>query len=140
MDVQIARYLPPTDHKLARRQAGSVLTDDVQDGHGLFLKVFTPANMKITEAHRIGSVVSEIQVTEDEKFAKLKTEAGTEYRLEKMQDETWKVVVVGDNSPFQSAMGWLNSNEEALEQTVTDLIEEETKHREAIIAELIKPE
>src|SRR5690606_27535771 len=43
MDETIGRYLPPTDHKIAREQAGSILTSKVKDGEGLFLEVFQPS-------------------------------------------------------------------------------------------------
>ncbi len=143
MDKTIARYLPITDHKLARRQAGSILTDEVTDGQSLFLKVFQPSGMNLSKSSRwsqspfeVGAIVEEIQVSEDGKAAKLTTKAKEEYRFIKEKD-VWKLQLVQSAEAFQSAMGWMEKNENALQQTIDDLIEEETTKRESIIADLM---
>lgn len=144
MDKTIARYLPITDHKLARRQAGSILTDEITDGKSLFLKVFQPASMKLSKSSRwnqspfeVGAIVEEIQVSEDGKAAKLTTKAKEEYRFQKNEKEQWELQLVQSAQAFQSAMEWMKQNENALQQTIDDLIEEETTKRESIIADLM---
>ncbi len=144
MDKTIARYLPITDHKLARRQAGSILTDEVKDGRTLFLKVFKPASMKLSKSSRwnqspfeVGAIVEEIQVSEDGNVAKLTTKARQEYRFQKNKTGEWKLQLVQSAQAFQEAMGWMAANESALQQTIDDLIEEETTDRESIIADLM---
>lgn len=144
MDATITRYLPITDHKLARRQAGSILTDEVTDGHTLFLKIFQPASMKLSKSSRwnqspfeVGAIVEQIQVSEDGMAAKLTTKAKEEYRFEKNEKEEWKLQLVQSAQAFQQATEWMAGNENALQQTIDDLIEEDTTNRESIIADLM---
>jgi hypothetical protein len=140
MDETIRRYLPPTDHRIAREQAGSILTDDVKDGKGLFLKVFQPSRLKLTESHRVGASVEEIRINEDETVAELKTLGGDTFYITKGDDEQWYVMLVRSSSMVEERMKWLDSNQSALKQTVEDLIDEERKEREEVIAELMKLE
>ncbi len=144
MDETIAKYLPITDHKLARRQAGSILTDEVKDGHGLFLKIFKPSSMELSKSSRwnqspyeVGAIVDEIQVSEDGKAAKLTTKAKEEYHFEKTEKGVWKLQLVQSAKAFQDATQWMRKNERSLQQTIDDLIEEERTKRETIIAELM---
>jgi len=139
MDETIDRYLPQTDHKLARRQAGSVLTDDVKDGKGLFLHVFKPKAMKLDEAEAVGAKVEEIVVQKDGKTAVIKTLGGQRYILVRGDDEQWYVMLVKSSKAVGRNMKWLDKNESALKQTVEDLIDEERKERETVIAELMDP-
>lgn len=144
MDETIAKYLPITDHKLARKQAGSILTDHVIDGHSLFLKVFQPASMKLKKSskwsqspYEVGALIEEIQISEDGKVAKLLTKANEEYQFKKDENDTWKIQWVQSQEAMRTALEWMKKNEIALQQTIDDLIEEETTKRESIIAELM---
>lgn len=138
MDETIEKYLPPTDHKIAREQAGSILTDKVTDGKTLFLQVFQPKNLKIEEAHKVGAAVDEIRINEDETAAELKTLGGDVLYLTKDTDQQWYVMLVRSSAAVGERMKWLEQNQSALQQTVEDLIDEERKKREAVIAELMK--
>lgn len=140
MDGTIEKYLPQTDHMIAREQAGSILTDEVSDGKSLFTKVFTPKTLPQDEAYRLGSNVSEVEVAEDEKFARIKTLAGQEYVLSRGDRDEWFVMLIKSSEAVQGRLTWVETNESALKQTIEDLIAEERKEREAIIAELLKPE
>lgn len=140
MDETIRRYLPPTDHRIAREQAGSILTDKVDGGKGLFLKLFEPSQLQLTEGHKVGAVVEEIRINEDETRAELKTLGGDVYYLTKGEGERWYVMLVQSSSPVEKRMNWLESNQSALKQTVEDLIDEERKEREEVITELMKLE
>ncbi len=138
MDSTIKKYLPPTDHKLAREQAGSILTDEVKDGHGLFVKVFNGANLPDDESYKVGMDVEEVTVTEDEQSAKLLTRGGQTYILTRVEgSEEWFIMLVRSNDAVKKSLTWLDSNETALDKTVEDLIEEETAKREKLIAELM---
>lgn len=140
MDETIRRYLPATDHKIARQQAGSILTEETKDGKGLFLKVFQPGSLKVDEGHVVGSAVDEIKINEDETAAELKTLGGDTIYLAKGENEEWFVMLVRSSTKVTDRMKWLEQNQSALQQTVEDLIAEERKNREAIIAELMKLE
>jgi hypothetical protein len=138
MDETIERYLPQTDHKIARKQSGAVLLDEVKDGKGLFLKVFKPVKLDATEAIRIGSDLEELKVAEDDSAAKVVTRAGQEYVLTHDEhNEEWHVMLVRSTDKVEASFGWLTTNQSALQQTVEDLIAEERKKRETIIAELM---
>lgn len=138
MDETIERYLPATDHRIAREQAGSILTSEVKDGKGLFLKVFQPKEMELSEAHRVGATVEEIKINEDETAAELKTLGGDTYYLMRGERDAWFVMLIRSSSAVGKQMNWLESNQSALKQTVEDLIAEEREEREAVIAELMK--
>lgn len=153
MDETIKRYLPQTDHKLARQQSGTELLDEVDDGKGLFLKVYRPENLPETSEEgggglmaflgtktpvEVGSDVAEVKVAEDETMAKIVTRAGQEYVLVRPNDEEkWRVRLSQSSKVLDQAFGWLDANDKALQQTVEDLIAEERKEREAVIAELM---
>jgi hypothetical protein len=139
MDELIRRYLPQTDVKLARKQSGTVLLDDVGDGRELFLKVYSAENVPKKKAIiEVGSEVDEVKVAEDGKLAKVVTRAGQEYILTKDEDsEEWYVMLTKSNDAVENSFGWLERNEEALTQTVEDLIKEEREQREEVIAELM---
>lgn len=139
MDETIARYLPSTDHSIAREQAGSILTDKVKDGRGLFLELFRPSQLKLEEKHRVGAVVETIAVSEDELAAEIKTLGGDTFYLSRGgAGEEWYVMLVRSSTVIEAQMAWLTTNESALKQTIEDLIAEERKNREAVIAELMK--
>jgi hypothetical protein len=138
MDELIRRYLPQTDVKLARKQSGTVLLDDVNNGRELFMKVYSAENVPTEEAVRIGSNVDEVKVAEDGQLAKVVTRAGQEYIMARDEEsEEWFVMLVKSNDAVESSFDWLNRNEEALTQTVEDLIKEEREQREEVIAELM---
>lgn len=138
MDETIERYLPATDHKIAREQAGSILTSKATDGKTLFLEVFQPSNLKLKESHQVGAGVDQIRINEDETAAELKTLGGDVYYLTKAEDEQWYIMLVQSSSAVKERMKWLEANQSALQQTVEDLIDEEREEREAVIAELMK--
>ena len=136
MSVDIERYLPQADHRIAKRQSGVVLVRDAQDGHDLFLKVFTPSGLPKDEAYLLGSEVDEIKVNEEETFAEVVTRGGPSFYLGRSpKNEQWYVMLV-DTDALKKSMAWLPSNQSALRQTVDDLIAEERAEREKIIAEL----
>jgi len=138
MDTKIGRYLPPTDHKLARKQAGSILTDELTSGRQLFDKIVTPANLPKDEKYLVGLTVEEIKVSEDEKTAEIMTR-GKQKILLQYDDagEKWDILFVESFGPLKVAMKWVDSNESALDQTIDDLLSEERRKREAILAELM---
>lgn len=140
MDETISKYLPPTDHKIAREQAGSILTSKVKDGKGLFLEVFRPDKLNLAEKHKVGAVVDQIRINEDETAAELTTLGGDVYYLTKGKgkDAEWYVMLVRSSAAVEGEMKWLTANESALNQTIEDLIDEERKEREAVIGELMK--
>jgi len=139
MDATIGKYLPPTDHKIAREQAGSILTSEVKDGRGLFLKVFDPKQLKLEEKHKVGVTVDVLSISEDEKHAELVTLGGDKYLLAKGEkNDEWFVMFVRSSAAVEGRMKWLSDNQSALQQTVEDLIQEERKQREDVIAELMK--
>lgn len=140
MDEMIERYLPATDHKIARRQAGSVLTDRVTDGKGLFLELFQPQNLELEPGHRVGMTVDEIKIDEDETAAVLTTLGNDTLYLSRGEDQQWYVMLVRSSTLVGERMKWLAENRTALQQTVEDLIDEERQKREAIIAELMRLE
>jgi lipopolysaccharide export LptBFGC system permease protein LptF len=141
MDETIERYLPQTDHKIARKQSGTILLDEVDGGKGLFMKVFQPKNLPDEQAIKVGSDIDELKVAEDDSAAKVVTRAGQEYVLKADKTtEEWHVMLVRSSDKVDGAFGWLEANESALQQTVEDLIAEEREKREAIIAELMNKE
>lgn len=137
MGKLINRYLPQTDHRLARRQSGAELTDSVTNGEALFLKVFTPAELPRDEAIRFGSEVHEIQMAEDGNTAVIVTRSEQEFVVVKARDGQWYVNLLESGDVLASSFAWLDQNASALEQTVEDLMAEERRKREAIIAELL---
>jgi hypothetical protein len=141
MDQTIEKYLPATDHKLAREQAGSILTDQVEGGKGLFLKVFDGASTPDDPAYKVGMDIEEITVTEDERSAKLVTRGGQTYILTRVEgSEEWFVRLVRSKEMSEAvskSLNWLQSNQTALDKTVEDLIDEEKTKREALIAQLM---
>lgn len=141
MDATIERYLPQTDHKIARKQSGTILLDQVDDGKELFMKVFQPENLpKLSnkQAVKVGSDIDELKVAEDDSAAKVVTRAGQEYVLTPdKKTEEWHVMLVRSSDKVDASFGWLETNQSALQKTVEDLIAEEREKREAIIAELM---
>ncbi|MBA2661464.1 MAG: hypothetical protein H0U74_04170 [Bradymonadaceae bacterium] len=137
MGTFIETYLPQTDHRLAKRQSGAELTDMVSSGQELFLKVFQPALLPGEEPVRFGSEVQEIQMSEDGAAAVIVTRSEQQFLLAKAADNQWYVSLVESGDVVETSFKWLDQNESALKQTVEDLIAEERKKREAIIAELM---
>ena len=138
MDEKIGRYLPATDHKLARKQAGSILTDEITDGRGLFNKIFQPAKLPQDEKFHVGSDVEEVQISEDEKTAKVITRGKQNILLvHNEKNDEWYIMFVESIDELGTSMKWLESNESALTQTVEDLIDEERRERESVISELM---
>ncbi len=139
MDEQIVRYMPQADHRLARRQSGVVLAQTAPDGRALFLKVFTPKALPNDEAYKLGSDVDTVNVTEDGDFAKVITRSGQEYFMARQKpDGQWYVMLPRSITSLEQRMAWVAQNQSVLSQTVEELIAEERKEREAVIAELLK--
>ena len=138
MDAMIRRYLPQTDHKIARKQSGTVLLDKVDNGRQLFTQVFAGQSVPADEAVEVGSRVDEVRVGEKEKFARVITRAGQQYVLERNPEtEQWHVMLVKSTEAVDESFGWLDFNKKALEETVEELIAEEREEREEVIAELM---
>jgi hypothetical protein len=144
-DAMWAGYLPLADHRLARRQSGAVLTKEIKDGKGLFLKVFTPDKLPKETAYKLGTDVEELAVSEDDQNAKIVTRGKQTFYLVKQkaakrgEPARWHVKLVQSSEAVPGAFSWLEGNRVALQQTVDDLIAEERQQREAIIAELMTP-
>ncbi len=136
MDEKIRKYLPPTDHRLAREQAGSILTDEIESGKGLFEHIFSPDTLPQDEKYKVGMQVEEIKISEDETQAAVVTRGGQEILLEHGERDEWFVMFVESSEAVPGAMAWLDQNEEALDQTIEDLIAEEREERAEIIAHL----
>ena len=140
MDELIERYLPPVDHQLARSQSGSELLDEVDSPEELFTHIFQFEDMADDDAIRLGSDPRQIQLTEDETSAVVLTRTEQEFVLVLHEDHHWYVNLVESGGFVDAAFAWLDQNEDALEQTVEDLIAEERQVREAIIADLLDRE
>ena len=137
MDHKIHKYLPQTDHKLARKQSGTVLLDEIDSGRGLFEHVVDPEKVAMNEARRLGSLISAIRLSKDEKQAEVETRSGRKYRLVKGEESEWYVSLVDSLGAVDKSFAWLERNKKALDKTVQDLSEEQRKKREEIIAELM---
>jgi len=137
MDRKIEKYLPQTDHKLARKQTGTELLDEIEDGRDLFERIVTPENLEVDEARRLGSLIEEIRLSKDKKKAEVATRGGRTYRLVKQDDGEWYVAVAESVDALDASFEWLDRNNEALTQTINDLRQEEREKREEIIADLM---
>ena len=140
MDRKIEKYLPQTDHKLARKQTGTELLDELESGRDLFDKIVTPDNIDVTEARRLGSLVNEIRLSKDQKKAEVATRGGRTYRLVKQEDGQWYVALADSVDALDKAFAWLDRNDKALTKTINELKKEEREKREEIIAELMDVE
>ena len=142
MEADIVRYLPQADHRIARRQSGAILTRDLHDGRGLFLKVFSPKELPSSPAVLLGSELEQVQVAEDGLSALVKTRAGQTFYLSRQaqsgEGAAWSVILSKSVPEAAAAMKWVEENQSALRQTVDDLIAEERAAREAIISDLMK--
>lgn len=138
MDAEIEKYLPQADHRLARRQSGAILLRDVKDGKGLFLHLMTLDKFEHDDAIELGSRVDTVAVSEDQKSSKVTTRGGQEFYMTKGKNGQWYVMFYKSSEELQKSMAWVEANKVALRQTVDDLIAEEQKKREEIVAELIK--
>lgn len=136
MDAKIERYLPPTDHRLAKKQAGSILTDELESGEEFFKHIFSADTIPQDEKYKVGMQVEEIKISEDEKQAAVVTRGGQEILLEHGEGDQWFVMFVESSEAVPNAMSWLEQNESALDQTVEDLIAEEREERAQIISDL----
>lgn len=138
MGERIVEFLPQADHRLAREQAGVVLTEEVADGEGLFLRVFTPKELPTDQAYALGMDVDELNVAEDGRLAEVKTRGGQVFYLTReSEDAEWYVMLLKSTEQVAGSMKWLDANEEALEQTIKDLLDERREAREEIISELM---
>lgn len=142
MDKTIDEFLPQTDHRIARQQSGAILLDEINDGKGLFLKIFQAKPLAENEAIRIGSDIEELTVNKEGTAARVMTRAQQVYLLKKAdQSEQWHIMLMESETSksIEKSLGWLDHNESALQQTVEDLVAEQRQEREAIIAELMNP-
>lgn len=140
MDRKIREYLPQSDHKMARKQTGAELLEEIDGARGLFERIVRPDNMSTGQARELGSLVGEIRVSKDETKAKIVTRGGRTYRMVKQDDMQWYVALDESLESLDESFEWLERNDEALTQTVNDLREEEREEREEIIAELMDVE
>lgn len=136
MNRLIERYLPQTDHQLARAQSGVEILAEIDSGESLFLGVFSPQDLPDDQAITFGSTVREIRVSEEGDTAVILTRGGQEFFMTRQENE-WFVNLVRSEDFLVSAFDWIQRNESALEQTVEDLIAQEQRVREGIIAELM---
>ncbi len=140
MNTSILKYLPQADHRLARKQSGVVLTESVGDGKALFLKIFTPDKLPHDDAYKLGTEVAEVKRAENDLLAEIVTRGGqTFYMSRKTTSAEWTVMLLKSAEALGTSMKWIETNKAALTQTVDDLLAEERKERESIIAELMKP-
>jgi len=139
MDELIERYLPQTDHQIARTQSGAELLDEVDSGSELFVTMIQPGPFVDDDAVELGSRLQELRMAEDGQSAVAATRGGQEFVLVADGDH-WYVNLVESGQFLETTFQWLTDNEEALEQTVEDLIEEERQVREEIIADLMDPD
>lgn len=137
MSKTIERYLPQSDHRIARSQSGAKLLNEVSDGKTLFLRVLTPKELPTEEAYKLGSDIKELSLSEDESFAKVVTKGGQTFYLAHNKDGQWYVMFLKSSEELRKNMSWVESNKLALSQTVDDLIAEERTEREKIISELM---
>ena len=141
MQQKIEKFLPQTDHNLARKQSGTELLDELDGGRDLFERVVNPGRVAMNEARRIGSRVQEIRRSKDGDKAQVQTRSGRTYRLVREgENGEWYVSLVDSVGSVDKSFAWLDGNMEALTKTVNDLIEEEKEKREEIIAELMDVE
>lgn len=136
MNALIERYLPQTDHELARQQSGVEILARVHSGETLFLEVFTPQNLPDNAAMHFGSTIQEIRMAEDGETAIILTRGAQEFVMT-YQETEWYVNLVRSEDFLDASFQWIDRNEVALRQTVEDLIAQERRVREAIIAELM---
>ncbi len=139
MDELIERYLPQTDHRIARTQSGAELLDEIESGRLLFVTMMQPGPFVDDDAVELGARLQELRMAEDGQSAVAVTRGGQEFVLV-TDDDHWYVNLVESGSFLETTFQWLTDNEEALEQTVEDLIEEERQVREEIIADLMDPD
>ncbi len=137
MNDLIERYLPHTDHQIARSQSGAELVAEIDSGQDLFVRVFEPTGFLDDEAIRFGSEGQQIKMAEGGDSAVVVTRGGQEFVLVLQDDELWYINLVDSGNFLDEALKWLHDNEDALEQTVEDLIAEERQVREQIISELM---
>lgn len=140
MDELIERYLPATDHQLARSQTGAELLDELDSPEELFVRVFESNALPDDEAMYVGSAPEQIQMAEDEESAVILTRGQQEFVLVLEEDDLWYVNLVDSGEFLPNAFAWIDENEQNLEQTVQDLIAEERQAREEIIADLLDRE
>lgn len=140
MDELIERYLPQTDHALARTQSGTELLEEVDSGRQLFIEMIEPGEFSDDAAVRLGSGIRELQMAEDGTSAVAVTRGGQEFVLVQADDDHWYINLVESGDFVDETFAWLIENEDALEQTVENLMEEERQVREQIIADLMDPD
>lgn len=140
MDEKIKNYLPRTDHKLARKQTGTILLDEIDSGRDLFEKIVAPDGVSMSEAQRLGSLIDQIEVSKNNEEARAVTRSGRTYRLVKGDDDEWYVRLVDSLQAVDKSFEWLERNRSAVSETVNDLLEEEQEEREEIIADLMDVE
>lgn len=140
MDRKIERYMPQTDHRLARKQAGTELLDKVDGGRALFERVVRPNRIVVNQSRKLGLSVQEIRMSKDESRAVAATYAGQEFRMVKGENGEWYVRLVESVEAVDEAFAWLRNNKTALEKTIDELVEDERSEREQVIAELFDVE
>jgi hypothetical protein len=140
MDAKIRRYLPATDHEVARNQSGTTLLNEIDGGEELFARVARPDRVAMTPGRRVGRRVESITVSKDEKSAVVETLAGQTFRMTKGEEGEWYVNLVASNDSIHQSFAWLRNNSEALDETVDHLVDREQQRRERVIADLFDVE
>jgi hypothetical protein len=135
MDGKIKEYLPPADHRLARKQSGTILLDEVDGAKELFNKVVDLKKLAPSRATELGSLVGKVRIAKNKETAQVETRGGRTYELHR-KDGEWYVNLVDSVPEVDKAFGWLDSNKEALNKTVQDRSQQEQARREEIIAQL----
>jgi hypothetical protein len=136
MDAKIRRYLPATDHEVARNQSGAALLSEIDGGEELFEKVARLDRVAMTPGRRVGARVESITVSKDEKSAVIETLASQTFRMTKGEEGEWYVNLVASNNAIHQNFAWLRNNSEALDETVDHLVDRERERRERVIADL----
>lgn len=140
MDEQILRFLPQVDQKLARQQTGVVFLKErkITSGEELFKAVFQAKQLEVTPEIEVGTEVSDVEVNAEESEAAVVTYSGQVYRLVKEDDGLWRVA--SWQELVTSKTGWVQGNQTALEQTVSDLINEESAEVDKVIEHILAQE
>ncbi len=140
MEEQIVRFLPQVDQKLARQQTGVVLLKErgITSGETLFHAVFTAQKLEVTPEIEVGTEVSEVEVNAEESEAAVVTYSGQVYRLVKEEDGVWRVK--SWRELVEQKTSWVTGNQSALEQTVSDLIKEESEEVDKVIQYILAEE
>ncbi|MFB6263123.1 MAG: hypothetical protein ABEL76_05780 [Bradymonadaceae bacterium] len=137
IDRDIDAHLPQTDQRLARKQSGAVLLDEIDGPRGLFEEVVRPKRVVVDRERRIGSEVAAVRIGEKQQTAVVTTRAGQAVRLSRNDDGTWGVDLLATLEGLRKRLSWIRKNRRAIRETVRSIMRRERERREEIIAELM---